>query len=493
MVKVKVWKKNMAGEPSFPISYKVTQRWEGNSMDVVKNSNKFYHAEIQVASNGKARIFTMYGRVGAQNPARENRYYSSEHACQSDYENLIHKKRDRKKNPYREVDLAITSIGSDGAKDIKKPMTGVKIDKTQSNSNLHSEVQRLVSGWFGSTGQFITMTLKCPLGQLTKEQIDKGRIVLDDCKTRVNDKKKTSKNVYDTFTSQFYSLIPHVLPHKINPDDLRLNTIDRIMDKHDTLDTFLDAKNVSKVLGKGTAADAKYKTLKADLDWIDPNDPVYKWIVELVHGTRSRNHTGLGKIKIHNVFSLDRHNANDLFLNRVEIISHSRRRKGWTWPDKLKSLGLERPDLDKEITDLYQGGNVIPLFHGTRTENMVGITTRGLLIRSSGAVFTGAAFGSGSYFGLSSKALGYSSCKGTYWAKGNDKIGYMFLVDVCLGNAKIVQRSGFYSAKNIKPCHSVWAKAGGYLINDEFITYYPSGINQQHYLKYILEIETMAR
>jgi predicted DNA-binding WGR domain protein len=82
MGKVKVWKKTMSGEPSFPDNYKVTQRWEGNCMDMIKNSNKFYHAEIQVAPNGEARIFTMYGRVGAKNPACEHRYYPSEIACQ---------------------------------------------------------------------------------------------------------------------------------------------------------------------------------------------------------------------------------------------------------------------------------------------------------------------------------------------------------------------------------------------------------------------------
>lgn len=72
---MKVWKENDSSQPSFPKSFKVTKRWEGNCTEVAKNSNKFYHAEIQVASNGQARIFTMYGRVGAANPAKEHRYY----------------------------------------------------------------------------------------------------------------------------------------------------------------------------------------------------------------------------------------------------------------------------------------------------------------------------------------------------------------------------------------------------------------------------------
>lgn len=220
---------------------------------------------MNVAPNGKARIMTMYGRVG-KTATTEYRYYDSEPDCLNDYESLIRKKRDRKKNPYREVDLAITDVGSQGAKEIKKPMTGVKVSKNtkQAGNSLHPEVARMVGGWFGTTGQFITMTLKYPLGQLTKEQIDKGRAVLDDCKSRVNAKSKTGSTEYDHLTSQFYSLIPHVLPHKIDATSLRLDTIDKIMEKHDTLDTFLDAKNVESVLGKGSAIDDQYKKLNAE-------------------------------------------------------------------------------------------------------------------------------------------------------------------------------------------------------------------------------------
>lgn len=118
-MKVKSWKDGEVGQPSFPKTYVVTKRWEGTCTDIIKNSNKFYHAEIQVAPNGTARIFTVYGRVGVAG-SKEYRYYQSENSCLYDYESLIRKKRDRKKDPYREVDLAITSVGSDGAQRNKK-------------------------------------------------------------------------------------------------------------------------------------------------------------------------------------------------------------------------------------------------------------------------------------------------------------------------------------------------------------------------------------
>ena len=91
-MKVKAWKAGDSGQPSFPSDYKVTKRWEGNCTEIDKNSNKFYHAEIQVASDGKARILTIYGRVGATG-VTEYRYYPSENSCISDYESLIRKNK----------------------------------------------------------------------------------------------------------------------------------------------------------------------------------------------------------------------------------------------------------------------------------------------------------------------------------------------------------------------------------------------------------------
>jgi poly [ADP-ribose] polymerase len=480
----------MTGEPTFPADYKVTQRWEGNCMDMVKNSNKFYHAEIQVAPNGKARIFTIYGRVGAKNPAREHRYYPSEVACQADYNALIKKKRDRKKNPYREVDLAITDIGSDGAKDIKKTMTGIKVSAKVDGCNLHGEVQRLVSGWFGSTGNFVTMTLKCPLGQLTKEQIDKGRAVLDECKKRINSRTRTTVNIYDTFTSQFYSLIPHVLPHKINPDDLRLNTIDRIMAKHDTLDTFLDAKNVASVLGKGKSVEAQYKKLKAELDWIDPKDPIHRWIVELVHNTRSRNHGFLGKIKVFNIFSLARDGADDHFNKTLEQVAKQVDGKG----RRPMFARLARPDAEKEEAKLFRKANVWPLWHGTRPQNMVGIISRGLLIRPSGAIHTGSMYGDALYHAEnSSKSMNYTGCRGSYWS-GDSKNAraFLFLEDVIVGNPYEVRGSRFFRSPP-RGYHSVYAVPGTALYNSENMTYKGSGPGQLHRLRYIVEFQSNQR
>lgn len=484
-MKVKSWKANDHNQPDFPTTYKVTRRWEGNCTEVIKNSNKFYHAEIQVADNGSARIFTMYGRVG-KNSTEEYRYYSSEDACLTDYESLIRKKRDRKKNPYREVDLAITSIGSDAAKQIKKLMS-ISLDiKENKTSNLHPEIQRLVSGWFGSTGNFIEMNLKCPLGQLTREQINKGRSILDKCKENISI-KNVSISVFDSLTSQFYSLIPHVLPYRIDANTLRLNTIDRIMEKHHVLDTFLDAKNVASVLNKNIVVDEQYKKLNAKLEWINPSDPIYIWIEKLVHETRATNHNFLGKIKVFNIFKITRNDELNNFMFTVEKIAS----EVGKFLEKPRFTKLDRPDLDKDERKLFTSANVWPLWHGTKPQNMVGVITRGLLIRPSGVVYTGSMFGDALYHAEnSSKSMNYTGCKGAYWSgrDKNDRV-FLFLEDVIVGKPYVTKRSQFF--KNPPHgYHSVYAIPGAGLYNSENMTYKSSGPGQQHMLKYIIEFQS---
>ena len=484
-LKSKVYKEKDDAKNRFPSHYKVTHRWEGNSTDIIKNSNKFYHAEIQVALNGRARIFTMYGRVGAVKPAKEYRYYPSEIKCMHDYETLISKKKNRKKNPYVEVDLAITSIGSDGAKDIKKPMTGVSVKAKKDESKLHKEVQRLIHTWFGNTADFIEMTLKCPLGQLTKEQIDKGYEILKEARIRVINKLQSSLNEYDILTSKFYSLIPHVLPHRINPSILRLDTIDKIMDKEKTLETFFDAKNVGSVLSKGASVDIQYDKLNSELEWVDHSDPIFKWIETLVHETRARNHRFLGKIKVFNIFKLSRNNESKYFEGSLERIAKEVKN-----PTKPKYTFLRRPDLSKDEQGLFKQANVWPLWHGTKPENMVGIISRGLMIRPSGAVYTGSMFGDALYHAEnSSKSMNYTGCKGSYWAKSNGSgKSYLFLEDVIIGNPHVVYSSKFFR-KPPKGYHSVYALPRT-LYNSENMTYATSGENQQHRLRYIVEFQS---
>lgn len=118
-------------------------------------------------------------------------------------------------------------------------------------------------------------------------------------------------------------------------------------------------------------------------------------------------------------------------------------------------------------------------WHGSRNENWWNILDSGLVLRPTNAVISGKMFGYGLYFAdKARKSLGYTSLRGSHWARGTSNKGYMALYDVHLGHSlieknhaswmynlteKILQEKGDYD--------SLSALGGIDLINNEFIIY----------------------
>ena len=477
------------------------KRWTLNFTDIVNNNNKFYNLEVVKSSDGKFYLYTVYGRVGASG-AKEYRACSDSYQAEKEAESII---KSKNKKGYVEVKLAKADIGSEQGKakvdttvtieSLKK--AGVKVtEEPQAVSKLHGEVQDLVRTWFGVTQEFVELNLdtnKCPLGQLSLDQIDKAKQILEEARNIVH-AKKPDKDELNKLTSSYYSNIPHVLPRTINADTLRFDADVKIDKAFDILDVFSDAKNVQAVISKKTAVDSQYATLNANLEYVDPSEPTWKWLEAMVQETRASNHSGLGKLKVHKIFKLARNDEQRHFLETAEKIAKECGK--WNPSPIYSNLVKKRPDVPKELQELYQKANILPGWHGTRRANMIGITTKGLLIRPSGVIHAGSMYGDGIYWAVhSTKSMNYCDVKGSYWAQGNNKTAYLFLGDVAFGSQEMAGGSRMYTRKNIAPNHSVWAKSGGNsgLYNDELITYTASGPGQQHALRYIIEFETQAR
>lgn len=478
------------------------QRWTLNFTDIVDNHNKYYNLEIVKSDKDEFYLYTQYGRVGAPSPAKEWRVCSTQDQAEKEALSII---KSKTKKGYVEVKLAKADVGSDAGKakidssvsiEALKKLGATIVEKDATPSKLHPEVQDLVRTWFGVTQEFVEMNLdtaKCPLGQLSVDQVDLAKKILDEARTQVHLKKPDTQEL-NKLTSQYYSNIPHVLGHRINADVLRFDDDNKIDKALDILDVFMDAKNVQAVISKKTAVDAQYATLKADLEFVDPNDPVFKWIDNMLHGTRASNHQGLGKLKTHKIFRLNRNNEEKHWLSNAEKIAKECGK--FTPSDVYAKYVRERYDVPKEIETLYKSANILPGWHGTRRANMIGITTKGLLIRPSGVAHAGSMYGDGIYWATNStKSINYCDVRGSHWAAGSNKTAYLFLADVAFGNSKIVGGSSYYTKDSIRPNHSVWAKAGGStgLYNDELITYNPTGVHQQHRIRYIIEFETQAK
>lgn len=490
-------------EPKFPAGYDVTKRTTLNFTDVINNNNKYYNLEVQVAKNGEARIFTQYGRVGGT-AAKEYRVCDSQSHAETEADKIIKAKT---KKGYVEVKLVKADVGSDVGKSkvdntavsvdaLKKAGVQVKEEAAEA-SKLHVEVQDLVRTWFGVTQEFIELNLdtkKCPLGQLSIDQLTKGRDILEEARKIIHMTKPDSKEL-NKLTNAYYSNIPHNFGYrKLDADALRLDNDAKLDKAFDILDVFSDAKNVQAVISKKSAVDSQYATLNAKLEYVDPTEPTWKWLEAMVQETRASNHGSLGKLKVHKIFRVARNEEDKFFIANAEKIA---KECGKFEPSPIyANLVKKRPDVPKALQDLYAKANILPGWHGTRRANMIGITTKGLLIRPSGVIHAGSMYGDGIYWAVhSTKSMNYCDVKGSYWAQGSNQTAYLFLGDVAFGSQKMAGGSHMYTRNNIKPNHSVWAKSGGAsgLYNDELITYTPSGPEQQHALRYIIEFETQAR
>ena len=131
-------------------------------------------------------------------------------------------------------------------------------------------------------------------------------------------------------------------------------------------------------------------------------------------------------------------------------------------------------------------------WHGSRNENWWSIMGAGLILRPTNAVVTGKMFGYGLYFAdKARKSLGYTSLRGSYWARGSANTGYMSLYKVHLGTfLKIKNYQSWCGALTYDSLRkrgtydSLFAEGGADLRNNEFIVYQ----SEQCTIRYIVEL-----
>jgi predicted DNA-binding WGR domain protein len=481
MAKIKVEKQSRITDYVVPAGWVVELNFfdmTGEKAKCKGTSCKMYHLEVQISKNGKLyQLYSEYGPTGKV-AARDWRYFADDKtAAEAEFNSI---KRSKIKKGYVEIDVAQRTLGSDEAKQIIKPVQLLNADATTASTkpSLHTETARIISSLMGATNSWVIKTLKCPLGQLTNEQVDKGRACLTEAK-RIISTTKSDKELLE-LTNQFYGLIPHNLGAgaRGKMEHLLLNSIDKINEKEYDLDTLLDAKIIGATLTSNSIYD-QYKSLDTEFSFIERDDIRFGWLDRLIQDTRASNHHHLGKIVLLNAWDIQRNNERDIFLARAKQIAKECGCQ--TIPDQMSIVNKRTDVYDKS---LFENANVIPLFHGTRAQNITGILKQGLLIRPSGVVICGAMYGNAIYNGKSSKAINYTSIRSSYWSNGSDDRAFLFVNDCALGKQKIASGPSAYSKANIKPNHSVWAKGGlSGVINDEFMLY----DTNQHNLRYLLE------
>jgi len=257
----------------------------GEKAKCKNTSNKQYHLELNVSKDGKQyQIYTEYGPTGKIS-AREYRFFGEDRkAAEAEFNSI---KKSKLKKGYVEIDVAQRAAGSSAAKQIVKPVQLKNTEDTSpilSQPSLHFETSRIISTLMGATNNWVIKTIKCPLGQLTNEQVDKGRQCLEEAKKTllVKSSLEQRKKLLLEITNQFYSLIPHNLGvgARGKMEHLILDTTEKINQKEYDIDTLLDAKVIGASLSDSSVY-TQYKSLDTEFLFIDHTSKVFDWLSEL--------------------------------------------------------------------------------------------------------------------------------------------------------------------------------------------------------------------
>jgi poly [ADP-ribose] polymerase len=161
-----------------------------------------------------------------------------------------------------------------------------------------------------------------------------------------------------------------------------------------------------------------------------------------------------------------------------------------------KGFKITNKQTDKRFFDFVEKrkNKTIKLFwHGSRNENWWNILDTGLILRPTNVITTGSMYGKGLYMAdKARKSYGYTSCRGSYWARGSSDKGFMSLYEVHIGNPlkEKHHRSWMYNLTEEKlkekgDYDSFFAVGGADLINNEYIIYNEA----QCTIRYLVEVD----
>lgn len=141
----------------------------------------------------------------------------------------------------------------------------------------------------------------------------------------------------------------------------------------------------------------------------------------------------------------------------------------------------------KEYCDKNKISRCNYLYHGSRNENIWGITSQGMSLNPN-AVVTGKMFGYGLYFASrAQKSLAYTSCG---WRVSGASKGILAIFKVATGKSEDVyawkHEYSHYREVDVrkKDCDSLFAHKGSSLVNDEIIVYNEAAAT----IRYLVEV-----
>jgi poly [ADP-ribose] polymerase len=396
---------------------KVVDDWDAmlNQTNIGANNNKFYVIQL-VQAGGKYYAWTRWGRVGEVGQSALLGDGSLDDAKKS----FKAKFRDKTSNAWEDrakfvakagkytlIEIERSAAAAAKAAEVEEKLKAIDKEAAKlqpkprgvAPCKLHASLVNLMSLIFdhdmfrGAMASFDIDVKKMPLGQLTKGQVQKGYEVLEELETAI-DKRKAK--LITELSSRFYTLIPHAFGRRVPPP---IDATDLLQKKFDMLNVLNDIEIALGLQKKGKEetgemelmphpADEHYRTLKADLEWVDPTTREFNILKTYMEMTG-----GHYKLNLVDAFRVDRKGERDRFTTHGDIVER-----------KL-------------------------LWHGTNVAVVAAIIGSGLRIMPH----SGGRVGKGIYLASENgKSAGYVG-----WA---GKTGVMFLAEAALGREHTITR-----------------------------------------------------
>jgi len=445
-------------------------------------SNKFYRATLTEPTPGSFLVSYVFGRVGTDGQTVTETYDALDMARRK-----MHAKITSKLNKgYTRIEMRTEQDELAKAKAKGIEIARAEKKKKVATRGFHPQISSLLRLMYNSTGKAIASGLSssagatqdAPLGNLHDSQLDRGADILEECEELLS-KKRPSQDRFIELTNKYLSNIPRRIDHarkgsKLDLDMILLNTKERVDAERQFITLLRDAHLAKEVFAQAALADDPvevwYEGLSCEITFVDPGSAEHKRLVELFDvGQSPKNVNFYEKLKVARVWTLERNGTKSGF-------------------DAYAS----------KVTKQKGAVGVVPGWHGTRTENLMGISRSGLLMPENlpkGVHITGKAFGLGIYhaprwpdsgklrkengaeyarYNGALKSMNYTSIGGAHWNKAaSSTSGFLFLEEIALGIPEVHLTACWDKQRPEKGFDHIYAKAFGndQLAHDEVVTF----------------------
>lgn len=490
-------------------------------------SNKFWKGWVEDLGNGNANFECRWGPTGEKGSDKGSERGMSLSAATAQ---LRKKVTEKVKKGYTKLDTR-----SDAEEVQKAAAKGINITNAptaplviaSAAPAFHPEVGRLLGVIYGATSNAVRSGLSAqagateanPIGNLSDQQLDLGGAILDEIglllERRIGaeadvDGSKTlplrgdgvPDNDIIELTNRFMSNVPREIGRsqrgRENLHQIVISGWDRLVAQRTFLQLLRDAHIAKGTFAAAAAAttsggkeQAWYDGLQATIDLCERGSADYNRVVEIFNTAQSKKNANWWRgsqpaVRVARVFKFTRNGTEARFNAYAETV-------------------IRKPGAVGKIM----------AWHGTRTENLLGIGKAGLLMPENlprGVQIAGKAFGMGLYHapnfipaGVKSiggyptdgqngafKSLNYTSLSGAaYGASNASRNAFMFLQDVALGVADVHTSACFNQHRptgwpNKDFIFACGSKNNGGFVHDEVVTF----SQDAQIFRYLLEIES---